>query len=311
VGVPAISSLQGGWSGGYFARDPPDAEGPQMRSILFPMATLVALGGCGAKPSPQDSSPSNAPALTPQELYHVPDFARVPFEPLTRADAVAIAKREWLAFGQPVDDDPPKTRPPQPADLMPERMPGLWERVGEYWWLGQNADRPEAEWTGKHDAEGTEFSADRDDYYAWSAAFISYVMRTSGAGDRFPYARSHYVYINAAARQALGRDQGWVVTARRPSEYAPALGDIICTGRDRAKRMHFDKLPARAFPAHCDIVVATTPVGELSVIGGNVDHAVTMKHIPVTQDGRLAERNGSVLDARYDWFVVLQVNYVR
>jgi hypothetical protein len=36
-----------------------------------------------------------------------------------------------------------------------------------------------------------------------------------------------------------------------------------------------------------------------------------MKHVPVTADGRLAERNGSVLDSRFDWFVVLQVNYAR
>ena len=210
-----------------------------MRSVLFPMAALLALGSCAAKPPETVSSPTVAPKLTPRELYHVPDFARVPYEPLTRADAVAIAMREWFAFGQPVDDDPPDTRPPLPADLMPERMPGLWERVGEYWWLGQDADRPEAEWTGKHDAEGTEFSADQDDYYAWSAAFISYVMRMAGAGDGFPYARSHYIYINAAARQAQGREKGWVITARRPSEYPPALGDIICTGRDRAKRMRF------------------------------------------------------------------------
>jgi hypothetical protein len=101
-----------------------------------------------------------------------------------------------------------------------------------------------------------------------------------------------------------------VITARRPSKYAPALGDIICTGRDRAARMRFDKLPARAFPAHCDIVVATTP-GEVSVVGGNVDHAVTMKHIPVSSDGGLCAQNGTVLDTRYDWFVVLEVQYVR
>ena len=283
-----------------------------MRSVLLLMAILPALGGCAAKPPPAaPAPPAVAPRLTYRELYHVPDFARVPYEPLTRADAVAIAMQEWLAFGQHVDDDPPDTRPPLPADLLPERMPGLWQRVGEYWWLGQNADQPEAEWTGKHNADGTEFSADRDDDYAWSAAFISYVMRMAGAGNGFPYARSHYVYINIAARQALGREMGWVVTARRPSEYAPAAGDIICTGRDRAKHIRFDKLPARPFPAHCDIVVATTPAGQLSVVGGNVDHAVTMKHIPVTPDGQIAERNGTVLDKRYDWFVVLQVRYAR
>jgi hypothetical protein len=217
---------------------------------------------------------------------------------------------EWRGFGQLVDDDLPHTRPPLSPDLMPDRMPGLWQRVGIYWWLGQNADRVEDAWTGMHDEAGTEFEARRADYFAWSAAFISYVMRLAGAGEHFPYATSHSVYINAAARQALGREHGWVITARRPQDYAPALGDIICTGRDRANHMRFDRLPARPFPAHCDIVVASAP-GELSVVGGNVDAAVTMKHVPVTSDGRLVTPDGSILDARYGWFVVLQVQYAR
>jgi hypothetical protein len=43
------------------------------------------------------------------------------------------------------------------------------------------------------------------------------------------------------------------------------------------------------------------------VIGGNVDDAVTMKHVPVTQDGKLAMPNGQVLDTRYPWMVVLRL----
>jgi hypothetical protein len=280
-----------------------------MRSVLVPVATLLALGGCAGKPV-KPPAPTAAVSLTAAQLYHVPDFARLPYEPLSREDVVGIAVREWRSFGQLVDDDPPNTRPQLPADLMPERMPGMWERVGEYWWLGQNADRQESSWTGKHDAEGEEFDARRDARYAWSAAFISYVMRTAGAGGRFPYAPSHYVYINAAARQALGLEQGWAITARRPVDYAPALGDIMCTGRERTPRMRFEKLPARPFAAHCDIVVAKAPE-ELSVVGGNVDDAVTMKHVPISTDGRLTGPNGTVLDSRYDWFVILQVAYAR
>ena len=281
-----------------------------MRTAVFSITSLLVLLGCARGQPDTGSAAGVAPSLTAAELYHVPDFARIPYAPLTRADVVAIAMREWRAFGQPVDDDPPDTRPPLPGDMMPDRMPGLWQRVGEYWWLGQNANRQEAAWTGKHDADGTEFAAERDDEFAWSAAFVSYVMRTAGAGDRFPYAASHFVYINAAARQALGPGLGWAITTRRPSEYAPMLGDIICTGRGRAKHMRFDRLPARPFPSHCDIVVAIEP-GQLSVLGGNVDSAVTMKHVPVTSDGRLAAPGGSVLDARYDWFVVLQVAYAQ
>src|SRR5271166_7168765 len=111
-----------------------------MRNILLSIAALLALGGCVAESADVSLSPSVAPSLAPPELYHVPDFARAPYEPLTRANAVAIAMTEWRAFGQLIDDDPPHTRPPLPAEQMPDRMPGYWQRVGEYWWLGQNAD---------------------------------------------------------------------------------------------------------------------------------------------------------------------------
>ena len=47
----------------------------------------------------------------------------------------------------------------------------------------------------------------------------------------------------------------------------------------------------------------------LSVVGGNVDDAVTVKHVPVTPDGHLAPPGGPPLDGRYPWFVVLRVLY--
>jgi hypothetical protein len=281
-----------------------------MRRLILPLAMLLALAGCGSKPPVETAAPEVGPKVVPAQRAHLPDFARVPYAPFSRQEAVAIALREWRAFGQKVHDDPPHPDDPLPENEMESRQPGMWERVGEYWFLGQNADREEAAWTGKHGAGGDEFSARAADNYAWSAAFISYVMRTAGAGDAFPYSGSHYVYINAAAREALGRETGWAVTAHRPKDYAPQLGDLICTGRDRAAHMRFDRLPARPFPAHCDIVVAIAP-GELSVLGGNVEAAVTMKHIPVAADGKLIGPDGRILDTRYDWFVVLQVAYTK
>ena len=47
--------------------------------------------------------------------------------------------------------------------------------------------------------------------------------------------------------------------------------------------------------------------GTIGVIGGNVDDAVTMKHVPVTPDGKLASPDGTVLDQRYSWMVVLRL----
>src|SRR6185312_7910289 len=103
--------------------------------------------------------------------------------------------------------------------------------------LSQDAGTRYSLWTGKHDEDGAEFPANRDGNYAWSAAFISYIMRIDGAGPKFPYAISHSVYINAA------REGGYAITARRLEEYAPVPGDLVCEGRGRAGRLTYDSLP--------------------------------------------------------------------
>ncbi|MEJ0020779.1 MAG: DUF2272 domain-containing protein [Acetobacteraceae bacterium] len=241
---------------------------------------------------------------------HAPPFTRIPYEAFSRVDAVAIADQEWRRFGQRVDDDPPSARGFDPAPSEdPARAPGHWQRIAEYWWLGQDANRRESAWTGMHDENGQVIDESRDDYYAWSAAFISYVMRTAGAGVRFPYSPSHYSYINIGKRMKSGSASGWVVVAERVDDYAPVPGDLICYSRERYK-LTYDRLPRRRFAGHCDMVVARDPT-QISVIGGNVNHTVTMKHVPVTGDGRLADSRGRVLDERYPWFVVIRVLYDR
>ncbi len=187
---------------------------------------------------------------------------------------------------------------------MGERKPGLWERVGEYWWEGVNAGEPDARWTGKHDGQGKVFPVAVNGDYAWSAAFISYVMRIAGAGAAFPYAPDHAAYINYAARAALGVVRDPLLVAENPANYAPRLGDLVCLPRGAARGMVFADLPtAQDFPAHCSIVVGSR-TGEVSVIGGNVDDAVTMEHLHANGQGEL-EGN------RENWFVVLKVMYLR
>ncbi len=282
------------------------------RRIAEALSLAACLAGCAApkaKPlatvtTPRVQLPKSHGVLVADP--HVPPFASQVWEPFTRADAVAIALREWRLFGQPVDDDPPDTRPIPPPDQKPERQPGLWQRVGEYWWIGQDPEEREAAWTGMHDAEGTVFEARRDAEFAWSAAFISYVMRIAGAGADFPYSPNHSTYINAAVSGTTS-----VLRADAPDAVAPLLGDIICTGRGDAVKLRYRNLPTPGmFPAHCAIVVQITP-GMLSVVGGNVDDAVTMTHVPVNASGMLADADGRVLDTRYPWLVVLKVNYLR
>ena len=235
---------------------------------------------------------------------HVPPFARVPFEAFSRQAVVAVALREWRLFGGTIVD--PQGEPSR--TIKPEREPGLWQRVGEYWWLGLNAGSVESGWTGRHDGTGAVFPAEDDGDYAWSAAFISYVMRIAGAGLRFPYSADHADYINAARRVSLGQSHDWLVSAERVEDYAPLPGDLICFGRGAARGLRFTDLPTPGlFTSHCDIVVDTSVPGRIAVIGGNVQDSVTMNYVPVTADGKLAAPEGVVMDTRFPWMTVLRL----
>lgn len=234
---------------------------------------LLALGGCAASVEP--------------------DFVTKPYVPFNREDAVAIALREWRLFGSLADGQPE-------AAQKPERAPGLWERVGEYWWLGLGGEGREARWTGKHDENGRVFPAWDDERYAWSAAFISYVMRIAGAGDHFPYAPNHATYVNAAATGTSP-----ILAAHAPQSYAPKLGDLLCFGREWASGLSFKDLPTRGFwPGHCAIVAAAPLPGPLDVVGGNDADAVTMDHVTVGTDGSLTSANGA-----QPWPIVIEVRY--
>src|SRR5579872_3104920 len=74
----------------------------------------------------------------------VPPFARVPYEPISRQAIAEIALREWRLFGSRRDDEP------EPAEGVlpqkPERAEGLWQRVGEYWWIGLDRGAVESKW---------------------------------------------------------------------------------------------------------------------------------------------------------------------
>jgi hypothetical protein len=257
------------------------------RRVLLP--TLFLLTACMGKPMPD---------------AHVPPFAKVPFQQFSRQAVVAIALREWRLFGQTVADPEAEAV----RVIKPEREEGLWQRVGEYWWLGLNAGSVESGWTGKHDGQGAVFPPAVDGDYAWSAAFISYVMRVAGAGQRFPYSGDHADYINAAKKMTLGQATGWLVVAERVEDYAPRPGDLVCFGRGTARGLRYEDLPTPGlFTSHCDIVVDTSVPGRIAVIGGNVQDSVTMTYVPVAQDGKLAVPEGVVLDTRFPWMAVLRV----
>lgn len=285
------------------------AESPISTVICALLASpfLAGLSGCASGNGPSQPAQTQAIALND----HVPDFATLNFVPFNRQDVAAIALREWRLFGSPVSDADPHDRPePTQAALKPERLPGLWQRVGEYWWLGQDPSRPESRWTGRTNGHGVLFPVSKDGNYAWSAAFISYVMRIAGANERFTYSPDHATYINAAA----SGENPWL-TARNPANYTPEIGDLLCVGRGKSRDTTFAMLPTSYnFPAHCGIVVITQqnapPFGrELSVIGGNIDDSVALTHVPVDATGRVSDSQGQSYDTRYPWLVILTPQY--
>jgi hypothetical protein len=92
------------------------------------------------------------------------------------------------------------------------------------------------------------------------------------------------------------------LVAEDPAAYAPRLGDLTCFPREDASGLTFRDLPtAYSFPAHCGIVVARN-ADMLSIVGGNVDDAVTMEHLHTNDAGELRGN-------RENWFVVLRVMY--
>jgi hypothetical protein len=277
------------------------------------LLTVVTLTACANKPknlrpSVWVSPPSLAACTEQVDDAQEPPFIRNCFGNFNRASAIAIAFAEWRAWGQVVYDGDPRDEGPVDPNTKAERQPGFWQRVGLYWWFGMNESNRTAGWTGEHDATGVIFSPDVDGSFAWSAAFISFVMRMAGAGPSFPYSESHSVYINAAVLETQDHLGRYAIQAEPSNAYAPTIGDLICFGRNGAATLTYADLPVGRFTGHCGIVVAKKP-DQISIISGNVEDAVALTHVPVTDQGMLAQPDGTVLDNRYPWLVVIRVAY--
>ncbi|HYE27657.1 MAG TPA: DUF2272 domain-containing protein [Allosphingosinicella sp.] len=128
----------------------------------------------------------------------------------------------------------------------------------------------------------------------WSSAFVSFCVRKAEAGNRFNYAEAHCHYIAPAMAAADSGSGDYGYIAMRPKQYKPSVGDIVCSGREYAERYDYDqaKLIYEAdsfYPSHGDIVVEITGTHAI-VIGGNVNHNVDRKRLPLDASGFLKDR---------------------
>lgn len=106
---------------------------------------------------------------------------------------------------------------------------------------------------------------------AWSAAFISFCVKQSGAtSEQFKFNLSHSVFVRAAIANS-DADRG-VFRGHRIAEYTPKLGDLIHHNRDGGT-LSFDFARANTgYPSHSAIVVdfeLRNGIRHAVTIGGN------------------------------------------
>ena len=137
----------------------------------------------------------------------------------------------------------------------------------------------------------------------WSAAFISFVMKTAGASPtQFPISPSHSLYILfALANRVANRMNASMVYFDR-HERAPEVGDLIGFSRTAEVRNRADMerfLPSRFFASHTNLVVDVAP-GRIKAIGGNLSQSTRIVNVKTNAEGRI--------DPSDQHFFVLQMN---
>jgi Uncharacterized protein conserved in bacteria (DUF2272)/Bacterial SH3 domain len=109
------------------------------------------------------------------------------------------------------------------------------------------------------------------DENAWSAAFVSFCVKQSGAtSDQFKFNLSHSVYVQAAIANA-DANRG-VFRAHPVTEYAPKLGDIIHHNRSGGTLTYAFARANNGYPSHAAIVVdfeVRNGVRNAVTVGGN------------------------------------------
>lgn len=103
---------------------------------------------------------------------------------------------------------------------------------------------------------------------AWSASFISYLMRQAGAGDKFKYSALHSDYINKAKENRKNNVKTF--QAYQPDEINVNEGDLICYPRQEGVTYSTNG----SYFAHCDLITEIKD-NKATAIGGNVSNSVS------------------------------------
>ncbi|HEY8613204.1 MAG TPA: DUF2272 domain-containing protein, partial [Roseomonas sp.] len=232
---------------------------------------LLAISGCAAPPPVRE--------------------APIAYPPSVRARMLRIAEAEWVEWGR-LASGPDLPRLPPGAEGATDAFP----RVLAYWRAVPDAEaatavaRNRTRWSAQ--LAGTPASGVWSEP-AWSAAFVSYVMRAAGVDEReFHASAAHAFYLDAILRDAAEFPDRAPFVPHDPAARPPAPGDLICADRSRRPLASWrNRLPeAGEFrPMHCDIVIRSSS-GAAEAVGGNVADAVTLTLYPTDAAGYLLPR---------------------
>ena len=268
---------------------------PALRRLLAAGA-LLGLAACQAAPVTEPGS---------EELAGPP----VAYPADTKRRILAIAMREWQDFGAPEIDFTGFTARPLLAGL-PETDPRVFPNLLAYW----NSVR--SGWQDYIRDQKLLYEAGNGAWTreAWSAAFVSYVMRSAGVDrDDFPWDAGHRTYIDALIQRHRLYGPAAVFQVYDVTQYAPRPGDLICADRSRPLDRRLTSVAERLAEIgrprgmHCDIVVELQP-GRVAAIGGNVGNSVSRSWFPTDADGYLLRREPPLDPSERSFFAVIRTS---
>lgn len=247
------------------------------RNALIAACLALVISGCGSAPTstgkgfgvwsgrPIGSPPAPNPAM--------------------RRAMISRALGEWKYFGQQTVVFRGKNESIPHVGYWEDNDADHSQRVNRYWTA---AGHPEIN--------------GMDCKIPWSAAFMTWVMKSSGVpNSQFTSSIAHWEYLAQSVAES-GSAGRWFVP-RRVADYTPRPGDLICSSRGKRRArpvggyISAEKLEGTS--THCDLVVSRQG-RKLEAIGGNVRNSVSRQSVELDGKGRLK----SV--PRRPWFMILE-----
>ncbi|MFT8245843.1 DUF2272 domain-containing protein [Roseomonas sp. BN140053] len=264
---------------------------PWCRAVLAALPAL-ALAACATPPAP----------VAPRALREAP----LSYPPSARERVIRFALEEWREWGSIVVEPGPRL-PTPPAAIGPEGSIPSFPRVLAYWRAVEDEGGAIARNRARYAGVLSGFAPDRGLWSepAWSAAFISWVMRSAGVDRReFPGSASHAFYLDGLLADARDFPATAPFVPHDVAARAPVPGDLVCADRSRRPLVDWRQRLAEAGqfrPMHCDIVVRSGPFS-VEAVGGNIADAVTLSRLAADAGGYLLPR----APGAPSWVVVME-----